>query len=125
MEQVKARMKSALNHEGKYRLSVRGLLAYVTLWAMIFVVGRVLAEHSSIGATGPYPYNAGLVTAFVLPIAIGLVFVAIGVPVAYAFGKIKRVRAVAVWCFVAGCLSLPMLWIVVVLLAGLGILSLD
>jgi len=69
--------------------------------------------------------RAGLVTDFVLPVAIGLVFVAIGVAVAYSFGKIKHVRAIAVWCFVIGCFSLPMLWIVVVVLAGLGLLSLD
>ena len=72
-----------------------------------------------------YPYNAGLVTDFVLPVAIGLVFVAVGVTVAYLFGKIKHVRALAVWCFVIGCVSLPMLWAVVVVLAGLGLISLD
>ena len=125
MGQVKDSMTSESSRRGKYRLSVRGVFAYVTLWAMIFAVGRVLAEYSSIGANGPYPYNAGLVTDFVLPVAIGLVFVAIGVTVAYAFGKLKHVRAIAVWCFVIGCFSLPMLWIVVVVLAGLGLLSLD
>jgi len=118
-------MTSESNRNGKYQLSVRGIFAYVTLWAMIFAVVRVLAKYSSIGANGPYPYNAGLVTNFVLPVAIGLVFVAICVTVAYLIGNIKHVRAIAVWCFVIGCFSLPMLWIVVVVLAGLGLLSLD
>ena len=75
---------------------------YVTLWATIFAVVRVLADYSSIGAKGPYPYSAALVTDFLLPVAIGLVFVAVGVAVAYSFGKIRHVRAVAVWCFVIG-----------------------
>ena len=100
-------------------------MTYVTLWATIFGVIRVLAEYSSIGANGPYPYSAALVTDFLLPVAIGLVSVGVGVAVAYAFGKIRHVRAVAVWCFVMGCFSIPMLWIVVAVLAGLGLLSLD
>ncbi len=118
-------MTSESSRKGEYRLSVRDIFAYVTLWAVILAVGRVLAEYSSIGATGPYPYKAALVTNFLLPVAIGLVFVAIGVAVACLFGKINHVRAIAAWCFVIGCFSLPMLWVVVVVLAGLGLLSLD
>ena len=110
---------------GEYRLSVRGIVIYVTLWASIFAVIRVLAEYSSIGATGPYPSSAGLVTNFLLPVAIGLVFVAIGVTVAYSIGAIKHFRTVVIWCFFIGWLSLPMLWLVVVVLAGLGLLDLD
>ena len=109
----------------KYRLSARGIAIYVTLWATIFAVVRVLAKHSSIGASGAYPYSAALVTDFLLPVAIGLVFIAIGVTAAYFFGKIRHVAAIAVWCFVIGCLALPMLWITLVVLAGIGLLSLD
>jgi hypothetical protein len=122
---VKGNMASESSREGKYRLSVKGVLKYLTLWVAIFAVVRVLAEYSSIGADGPYPYSAGLVTEFLLPVTIGLVSVGVGVAVAYSFGAIKHVRAIAVWCFVIGCLSLPMLWVGVVVLAGLGLLSLD
>ena len=118
-------MTSETRRGEKYRLSVRGIATYVTLWASIFAVVRVLAKYSSVGANGAYPYSAALVTDFLLPVAIGLVFIAIGVTVAYFFGKIKHVRAVAVWCFVMGWLSLPLLWIAVVVLAGIGLLSLD
>ena len=118
-------MSSETSQAEKYRLSSRSIAIYVALWATIFAVVRVLATHSSIGAKGSYPYAAGLVTDFLLPVAIGLVFLAIGVTVAYFSGKIHHVCAVAVWCFLIGCFSLPMLWITAVALAGLGILSLD
>jgi hypothetical protein len=117
--------KPSQRERGKYRLSVKGMLAYLTLWVAIFAVVRVLAEYSSIGADGAYPYSAGLVTEFVLPVAIGLVSVAVGVAVAYFFGAINHVRAVAIWCFLIGCFSLPILWLGVVVLSALGFLSLD
>ena len=118
-------MKNESNRGGKYRLSIRGIVTYVALWAMFFAVVHVLAEYSSIGATGSYPYSAALVTDFVLPVAIGLVLVAVGVAVAYLFGKKKHVWGVAICCFLIGCFSMPMLWVVVVVLGGLGILDLD
>ena len=64
-------MTSESSQGGKYRLSVRGIVTYVALWATIFAVVRVLAKYSSIGANGPYPYSAALVTDFLLPVAIG------------------------------------------------------
>ena len=118
-------MTSESSQEGQYRLSLRGVVTYVALWAVVFAVVRVLAKYSSIGAVGSYPYSAGLVTDFVLPVAIGLVSVAVGVAVAYLFGKKKHVWGVAVWCFLIGCFSMPVLWVVVVVLGGLGILDLD
>lgn len=119
------RMTSESSREAKYRLSIKGALIYLTLWVAIFAIARVLALHSSIGAKGPYPHSAGLLTDFLLPIAIGLVFVGVGIPVAYSLGAAKHVRAVAAWCFMVGCFSLPMLWIGAVVLAGIGLLSLD
>ena len=109
----------------QYRISIRGIVMYLALWAMIFAVVRVLSKYSSIGSTGSYPNSAGLVTQFVLPVAIGLVFVAIGVAVGYCFGKKEHVSVIAICCFLAGVFLLPMVWIIAVVLNGLGIIDLD
>lgn len=107
------------------QLTTRGVFAYVALWATIFGVVHILEKYSSLGATGSYPISAGHVTDFVLPVAIGLVFVAIAVAIAFFVGKIRHYRIVAIWSFVAGFLSLFVVFVVVVILASLGLLSLD
>ncbi len=111
--------------QGKHRLSAKGIAVYVALWALIFAVVRVLMEYSSLGAQGTYSIEAGMVTDFVLPIAIGLVLVALGVTIAYVVGQVRHAWAVTIWCFVIGCVSIPMLWATVMFLAALGIISTD
>lgn len=118
-------MTQEATSDENYQLSTRGIAIYVALWALIFAVVRVLAVYSSIGAEGSYPYEAGMVTDFGVPIAIGLVLVAVGVAVAYSIGKIRHAWSVAVACFLVGWLAIPVLWVTIILLAALGVLSLD
>lgn len=117
-------MASEANRKTKYQLSTSGVMVYVALWAIIFAVVNVLRKYSSAGATDSFP-DADLVLIFVIPLATGLVFVAVGVAIAYSTGNINRFRAVAAWCFVIGCLLLPLLAFVLAILAGPGGLFLN
>lgn len=100
-------------------------MAYVALWAAIFAVVRVLIQYSSIGANGPYPYFAGVLTDVLVPVLIGLVLAAVGVAFAYSIGKIKHAWGVAIWCSLVGFFSLPTLFVVILALAALGLIDLD
>lgn len=109
----------------RYRLSTASLVAYVTLWATLFGLVRVLIDYSSLGATGSYPISAAYVTDFVLPLTLGLALVTIGLTVAYVAGQMRNAWVIVVWCFLVGLLALPALWLTIVVLAILGILPAD
>lgn len=118
-------MPTDTSHSNDYRLTVKGIAAYLSLWAATFAVIRFLAKYSSIGAKGSYHYTAGMVTTYGLPVAIGLFFAGVGIAVAFFLGKAKHSRIVGVWCFVLGCLLIPMIWVAVVVLFGLGLIDVD
>ena len=106
----------------QYQLTTKEIFGYVALWGIIFGVINILRAYSSIGAKGAYSYSAALVTDFVLPIAIGLVFVAIGIAISYLLGKKEHTWVVGVWCFLAGCLAIPVMVGVIMILFALGVI---
>ncbi len=111
--------------QNQYQLSISGIVKYMALWALFFGVVGILGKYSSIGAKGSYSYQAGLVTDYGVPIALGLFFALIGIAVAFLIGRISKVRTFIIWSFSIGLFLLPATWIVLVILAVTGIIDLD
>ncbi len=121
--QEQARMDSVSRQKenGGRQISVAGVLAYTALWALIICLFREAVKLQQ----GIYSIAEARLFDILMLIVTGLLFVAIGLPIAIVVGKRRQAVPVSLGCFLIGFLAIPILIATLVALGTLGIIDLD
>lgn len=97
------------------------MLAYAALWAAIPCLFREIAKLQE----GTHSIAAARLSEILTLVLTGLLFVAIGLPIAIAAGNRRQAVPISLVCFVAGLVAIPILIAVLVTLGSFGIIDLD
>lgn len=102
-------------------MSLTAVLVYTALWALILCMfqGAVKLRQGVHTAV-----EAGLSDILMLIVA-GLLFVAIGLPVAFVFGRSRQAIPISLGCFGVGVFAIPILIVILAALGSIGIIDLD
>ena len=115
-------MKDIKPHTASRRqVSVAGLIGYATLWAVIISLFRQAAKLQQ----GTYTIAESRLSDFMLLVSAGLLCVAIGLPVMVLRGKSRNAASIAFGCFIIGVLVPPIMVVILMVLAGYGLIDLD
>lgn len=107
--------------DGGRQISLAGVLAYTALWALIICVFQ-----GALGLTqGAHTIAEAQFSEILMMIVAGLLFVAIGLPIAIVFGRSRQAVPISLGCFAVGLIAIPILTVVLVTLGRFGFIDLD
>jgi hypothetical protein len=106
---------------GGRQITVAGIMAYTTLWALIIGLFRLVAKLQQ----GPRTVVEAKLSDTLLMVVIGMFFVAIGLPIAILLGRARQAVPISLGCFFLGFIAIPILMVVVAILLRFGIIDLD
>lgn len=112
---------SRQKENGGRQISVAGVLAYTSLWALIICLFREAVKLQQ----GIYSIAEARLFDILMLIVTGLLFVAFGLPIAIVVGKRRQTVPISLGCFSIGLLAIPILIVVLVTLGSFGIIDLD
>ncbi len=120
-EQASTESVSRQKADGGRQISLSGVLAYTALWALIICVfqGAVKLQQ------GVHTIAEARFSDILMLIAAGLLFVAIGLPIAIVFGRSRQAVPISLGCFALGLIAIPVLIVVLVTLGSFGVIDLD
>ncbi|MCA9130284.1 MAG: hypothetical protein KDB22_24520 [Planctomycetales bacterium] len=106
---------------GGRQLSLAGVLAYTALWALIICVfqGAVKLQQ------GVHTVAEARFSDILMLIVAGLLFIAIGLPIAIVFGRSRQAVPISLGCFAIGLIAIPILIVVLVTLGSFGVIDFD
>jgi hypothetical protein len=107
-------------HGGK-QFSVAGMIAYTVLWALIISLFRFAIRLEQ----GTYTITDARLSDALTLTATGLLFVAIGLPIAILIGRKRHAVPISIGCFFVGFIAIPILIVVLVTIDSLGVIDLD
>lgn len=103
------------------QITVGGLLVYTTIWALIFGLYGQAAKLTE----GVHTLAQFELANILGMLATGLVFVAIGLAIAFVAGKVRQAVPISLGCFVLGLFALPLLYATLMILVRYGVIDLD
>ncbi len=103
------------------QITVAGVMAYTALWALIISLFRLALKLPQ----GTHTITEARLSDTLMLIVAGLVFVAIGLPVAILVGRKRQAIPISLGCFFVGFISIPILIVVLVTLGSFGVINLD
>ena len=112
---------SSQQPSGGKQISVAGVLAYTTLWALVIGLFRQVAKLQE----GTYSIAEARLADVLMLVATGLLFVAIGLPVAIFAGRSRQIAQTSFGCFFVGILAIPILVVILATLSSFGVINLD
>ena len=106
---------------GGRQISLAGVLAYTALWALIICVfqGAVKLQQ------GVHSIAEARFSDILMLIVAGLLFVAIGLPIAIVSGRSRQAVPISLGCFAVGLIAIPSLIVILVTLGSFGVIDLD
>ena len=113
-------MNSQKSYRGR-QISLAGVLAYTALWALIICLFREAVKLQQ----GVHTIAQARLSDILMLIVAGLLFVAIGLPIAIVFGRSRQAVPISLGCFSVGLLAIPILIVVLVALGSFGVIDLD
>ena len=108
--------------DGGRQISLAGVLAYTALWALIICVFQGALKLTQ-GAR--HTIAEAQFSEILMMIVAGLLFVAIGLPIAIVFGRSRQAVPISLGCFAVGLIAIPILRVVLVTLGSFGVIDLD
>ncbi|TWU01378.1 hypothetical protein Pla100_11050 [Neorhodopirellula pilleata] len=103
------------------QISVAGMLAYTALWALIICLSREAVNLQQ----GIHSIAQARLSEILMLIVTGLLFVAIGLPIAIVVGRTPKAVPISLGCFLVGFIAIPVLVVVLVTLGSFGVIDLD
>lgn len=103
------------------QISILGMMAYAALWALVIFLFRQAAKLQQ----GTHTIAEARWSDLLILTATGLIFVAIGLPIAIIVGRSRQANSIALGCFFVGFLAIPILIFVLLALSRFGIIDLD
>lgn len=120
-EQASMESVSGQKSNGGRQISVAGVLAYTALWAMIICLFREAIKLQQ----GIHTIAQARLSGILMMIVTGLLFVAIGLPIAIVVGRRRQAVPVSLGCFLVGFIAIPILLVVLLTLGSFGVIDLD
>ena len=119
--QASGKTKRRQKAVGGRRVTLAGVLAYTALWALIICIFQGVAKLQQ----GVHTIAEAQLSDTLMLIAIGLLFVALGILLAIALGRSRQVVPVSLGCFAFGLTAIPILVFVLMTLSRLGVIDID
>lgn len=120
-EQASTESVSRQKSDGGRQISLAGVLAYTALWALIICMFQGAVKLRQ----GVHTIVEARLSDILMLIVAGLLFVAIGLPIAVVFGRSRQAIPISLGCFSIGLLAIPILIVVLVTLGSFGVIDLD
>lgn len=108
------------SHGGR-QFSIGAAMAYTALWALIISLFRFVTTLKQ----GTHTITEARLSDALLLTVTGLLFVAIGVPIAILIGRKRHAVPISIGCFLVGFIAIPILIAVLVTIDSLGVIDLD
>lgn len=112
---------STQKSQGDRQFSVAGMMAYTVLWALVIFLFRFAIKLKQ----GTHTITEARLSDALMLVVTGLLFVAIGLPIAIAVGRKRQAFPISIGCFSIGFIAIPLLIAVLVALDSLGVVDLD
>ena len=119
--QASGKTKRRQKAVGGRRVTLASVLAYTALWAWIICIFQGVAKLQQ----GVHTIAEAQLSDDLMLIAIALLFVALGIPLAIALGRSRQVVPVSLGCFAFGLTAIPILVFVLMTLSRLGVIDVD
>jgi hypothetical protein len=103
------------------QFSVAGMIVYTALWALIISLFRFAIKLKQ----GTHTITEARLSDALMLTATGLIFVAIGLPIAILIGRKRHAVPISIGCFFVGFIAIPILIVVLVTIDSLGVIDLD
>jgi hypothetical protein len=120
-EQASTEIASRQKSNRGRQISVAGVLAYTALWALSISLFREAVRLQQ----GVHSIAQARLSNILMLIVTGLLFVAIGLPIAIVFGRRRQALPISLGCFLVGFIAIPILLVVLVTLGSFGVIDLD
>lgn len=106
---------------GRRQITVAGMMAYTSLWALVICLFHQAAKLQA----GIHTIYEDRLSQILMLIATGILFVAIGIPITFAVGRTRQAAPILLGCFFVGFIAIPSSIIILVALHWFGVINLD